>query len=325
MKYKQVTYEERCTIETLLNDGVNVTQIAKHLKRSKSTISREIKRNTVDGYYDSKDANKKCYERKLHKFFMFRWKYQEFEKYFSKYYDKRYCGVKATMHKISVFHPEVLRPSERHVFKWIKSRNWIFTPKDRLRTYYVKGGKRSVGIFSRFKGRYVKPIWARPKYIDNRTDFGHWEIDLIIGKRANGYTNVLTFNERMSRKVFSLHVASKDPFKINSALYKLIKQEDLPVKSITVDNGVEFSRLGLVAKWINAIIYACEPYASFQRGSNENLNGMIRRTFKKGTNFNDVTPSNLKDVTDKINNMPREMFGWKSSNEMYEHYLKLFK
>ena len=105
-------------------------------------------------------------------------------------------------------------------------------------------------------------------------------MDLIIGKKEHGYENLITFQERLTRKI-----KTKDPMKLNSTVYQLIKKNNLKVKSITIDNGFEFSKIGLLAKWINCYVYFCEPYASYQRGSNEHVNGIIRRFWKKGTDF----------------------------------------
>ncbi|MDJ1647628.1 IS30 family transposase, partial [Mycoplasma phocimorsus] len=157
----------------------------------------------------------------------------------------------------------------------------------------------------------------RPKKIDLREEYGHWEADLVLGKRASGYRNVLTLTERKTRVGFAAFVNSKSPHEINSKLKEMIKHYNLIVKSITIDNGLEFEKIGILAKWLEITIYRAEPYASFQRGSNENWNGLIRREFKKGYNFNLITELDLLEVVNKINNMPREIFNWKSSQELF--------
>lgn len=111
--------------------------------------------------------------------------------------------------------------------------------------------------------------------------------------------------------------------KINSILYKLIKENNLNVKSITIDNGIEFEKIGLLAHWVDCIVYFCEPYASYQRGTNENINGLIRRKYKKGTNFNLISDQELNELQDTINNMPRKMFNFYSSNDIYKMYKKI--
>jgi IS30 family transposase len=110
-----------------------------------------------------------------------------------------------------------------------------------------------------------------------RLEEGHFEGDLIIGKQYNGYQNIVTLNDRKTRKLYATFVRSKDPWKVNEAFRKMIKDNNLKVKTLTLDNGIEFERISILAKHLNFKVYLCDPYASFQRGSNEHLNGMIRR------------------------------------------------
>lgn len=187
----------------------------------------------------------------------------------------------------------------------------------------MKGRKRKLGIYSKFKDKRVLPIWVRPKYVDLREEFGHWELDLIIGKKANGFDNLLTFSERKTRILFISRIKSKNPMKINSCLYKLIKENNLKVKTIITDNGIEFEKIGLLANWIDCQVYYCEPYASYQKGSNEHLNGIIRRFYKKGFDFSTITDFDINDMQNKINHMSREIFSWKSSYDMYEYENKI--
>lgn len=322
MKYLQLKHDERALIDYLLNkEKRSISYIAKQLGRSKSTISREIKRNSFVYGYDFNLANKKTIERQYHKHMMHILKYQEFTKIFLQYYDKRYHGIEATHNKIKSLYHNIKIPSCRQVYNWINDGIWIIKKQDRLRTWYKKGGKRTSGIFSRFKNKRVMPIWVRPKYIDKRQEYGHWEIDLIIGKKANGFENLLTLTERMTREIYVRKIKTKNPMKCNSEIYKLIKENNLLVKTITCDNGIEFEKIGLLASWLDIVVYFCEPYASYQRGSNENANGLIRRTYRKGHDFTTVSQTELILLQEKINNMPRKIFGWQSSNQIKQEII----
>nr|WP_257536375.1 IS30 family transposase [Mycoplasmopsis bovis] len=210
--------------------------------------------------------------------------YAEFEKFFLEKFDKRFYGIVATARYIKQTFPNIASPSIRTIFNWIKTRKWKLKPRDRLRIFYKKGGKRTASVVSRLIGdsHYVYPIWG-PKYIDLREEYGHWESDLIIGKRSNGYDNVLTLVERQ-----------------------------------TIDNGIEFERMGLLGKWLNIKIFRAEPYASFQRGTNENWNGMIRRMFHKGFDFNSISQVQLDDVVNQINEMPRKILNWQKPIELFK-------
>nr|WP_257536436.1 IS30 family transposase [Mycoplasmopsis bovis] len=159
--------------------------------------------------------------------------YAEFEKFFLEKFDKRFYGIVATARYIKQTFPNIASPSIRTIWD----------------------------------SHYVYPIWARPKYIDLREEYGHWESDLIIGKRSNGYDNVLTLVERQTRMGFAVKIKSKSAFLVISKLKKIIQDHNLIVKSITIDNGIEFERMGLLGKWLNIKIFRAEPYASFQRAS----------------------------------------------------------
>ena len=113
--------------------------------------------------------------------------------------------------------------------------------------------------------------------------------------------DILFNQERKTRMVFIEKIKTKDPMKLNSKVYQLIKRNNLYVKSITIDNGIEFSKIGLLAKWINCYVYYCEPYTSYQRGSNEHINGIIRRFWKKRTDFSQLSCSDILDTQNKIN------------------------
>ncbi|MGL4950763.1 MAG: IS30 family transposase [Mycoplasma sp.] len=316
MLYNQITNDERKIIDYLWNQQKrSISFIARELNRSKSTISRELKRNqTIDGYV-FEIADEKYEKRQWHKHCMHTLKYEEFSKLFLKYYDKRCHGVEATYNKIINNHPNIKSPSLRQIFNWIKNNRWVIKRSNRLRQFYKRGGKRTVGIFSKFNNKRVLPIWTRPKYIDNRSIYGHWEVDLVIGKKTSGYANLLTLTERKTRETYISKIYSKNPMKCNSEIYKLIKKNNLQVNSITCDNGIEFEKIGLLANWLDCMIYFCEPYASYQRGSNEHANGIIRRWYKKGTNFSEVTDQEIIELQNTINNMPRKIFNWLSSSE----------
>lgn len=317
--YNHFSKNERLFIDQWYNvDHKSIREIAKLLNKSPSSVSREINRNLVNGDYVYLIADKKANERTWHNHSMYLAKYKKFTELFLKHYDKRTFGVYPTMHLIKSKYPWVKQPSCRQVFRWIKQDRWAVKMRNRLRWNYKPGGKRSNGFWSNIYSRYVQPFWVRPKEIDSRKTFGHWELDLIIGKKSNGYKNIITLNERKTRMLFTSFVWTKLPWKVSSAIWKLIKKHDLPIKTITIDNGVEFEKIALVGKWADCIIYKCEAFASFQRGSNENLNGFIRRYWKKGTDFNDFNDNHLQEITNKINEMPRRIFKWKSSKEMYE-------
>ena len=313
--FKQLSKEERFLIDKSFNEEQkSIRQIAKLLKRSPSTISRELKRNLdYGGIYKYKIANYKAKARSWHNHSMYLLKYKDYSEKFHSLYDKRIRGVKNCSKILEL--TDLNKVSWRQVYNWINSSRWLLRKSDKLRVWYKKGGKRTNGIFSKFNDKRVLPIWVRPKYIDKREEFGHWELDLIIGKKANGFENIVTLTERKTRMLFMTKIKTKNPMKVNSAVYKMIKENNLHIKTITTDNGIEFEKIGLLASWVDCLVYFCEPYASWQKGSNEHINWLVRRFYKKGTDFTNVSDEELIDTQNKINLMDREMFNWASSYE----------
>lgn len=314
---------DRFLIDTMYNaEHKSIREIARILGKNPSSVSREIKRNKVLGDYVYLIADNKAKERQWHCHAFYIEKYKEFTRLFKKYYDKRYCGVYETLHVLKEKYQKLKFPSEHQIFRWLKSDRWTISRKDRLRHQYQHPKKRTVGVFGEIKRHFVRPIWSRPKYISLRQEIGHWEGDLIVGVKAKGHKNILTLNDITSRKLYAVFVPDKNPFTINRTIEKMIIENQLPFNSLTLDNGLEFQAIGSLAKFMDFPVYICEPYASYQRGSNENLNGMIRRFWRKGTDFNNITEEELQEVVSKINNMRRKMFNWKSANDIWEEKKK---
>ncbi|WP_412032374.1 IS30 family transposase [Malacoplasma muris] len=324
MLYNHLSEKERAIIEFMFyQEKRSLNSIAKELNRHRSTISRELKRNESCGIYNSNNAHKKYLNRKWNSHAFYLDRYKSFTDLFLDKFRKIDHGVEATCHYIK---KKIILVSKHQVldrfFNWIKSNRWKLKRSDRLRKGYVKGRKRHKGMFSKFDEKYVFPFWARPSKIEKREEYGHFEADLIIGKRKAGYSNLLTLVERVTRMTYIIKVKNKNSFTINSTIKKLVEENNLEVKTITIDNGIEFNKIGILAYWLNCKIYYCEPYASFQRGSNENANGIIRRFYKKGTDFDLLTDDDVVRLQNRINLMPRKMFGFKSSYEINKHYIE---
>ncbi|BBG40652.1 transposase [Mycoplasmopsis californica] len=320
-KYTHITKSDREAIKSYLEINLSIRKIANILHKNPSTVSREIKRNLDKfGKYSPFYADIKAQRRHYHKYYFkfLNSKYSEFSELFLKKFDKKYYGVKLT-HKYIKENFKIKIPCLKTVFNWIKTNKWIIKRSNLLRSSYKKGGKRHASVISRLvtSADYVFPIWTRPKSIDNREEYGHWEADMIVGKRATGYNNILTLTERKTRVGFAILIPSKNPMKVNAALRKLVLERQLIVKTITIDNGIEFEKIGILAKWLDIKIYRAEPYASFQRGSNEHWNGLIRREYKKGFDFNQISQEILDQITKRINDIPREILGWKSANDLF--------
>ena len=291
------------------------------MKRHHSTISREIKRNKCAfcGQYSGEQANYHAKKLANHKYFFRLEKYKEFIKFFYKHFEKRYHGVYLT-YKLAIQKLQNVKfPSYRQVYNWIRNKRFAITKKDLLHKTYYKGGRRKVGKIGRVFKKWMIPIALRPKIINERKRIGDFEIDLIIGQKAHKNHHLMTIVDRKTRFGYIIKVLSKNDWIVYKTLRDFIINHQIKIKSITVDNGLEFAKLGLLAKELKIKVYFCEPYCSFQRGTNENFNGLIRRTWKKSTIFNNITSQEINKVQSLINNMPRKMFNDMSSSELYNH------
>ncbi|MBW0594541.1 IS30 family transposase [Mycoplasmopsis anatis] len=229
MNYSQLKPEERLIIQ--IHYGVKtLKEIGQMLKRSVSTISREIKRNSdINGFYDASYATKKtkirqCYSRN-HKAYADK----EFNEFFTKNYEKNYHGVEATL---NLYRKTTNKKgySIRTIYKWIKSNIWVLKMNNRLRKSYVKNGKRRVDYKIRLTNgnQYVYPIRMRPKDIEKREKYGHSEIDLVIGKRGKGHEHLITLVERKTRFTIIKRVKNKYAFEINKVINEIIDKYDYP-------------------------------------------------------------------------------------------------
>lgn len=175
-------------------------------------------------------------------------------------------------------------------------------------------------------------IEKRPEEVDSREAFGHWEGDTIYSAKNTGKAALLTLTERKTRKEFIIKVKNRKAETIVHALDRLEKKMGAKkfraiFKSITVDNGTEFADTeGMEGSYINkktqrTKLYYCHPYSSFERGTNENQNGMARRKHPKGTDFSKVTTRQIAETEAWMNDYPRPMFGYRSSNELFAEEL----
>jgi len=302
MNYKQLNEEKKAQIDILLAQGLSMRKTAEILGISHSTISRY--KNNI--YKKRKiDINKK---------------YDIFLKYLYEHYDYRFCSIEICVIKFKKSYLLANCPSVKQVYNWVNEGKIKLTKKD-LCYKKRKGKKTSMMNHTKwnFDHKTVLPISLRPKYINKRDELGHLEIDSIIGKR-NEFDSIISIVDRCSRRVWLIKAEYKQEYYIANLIYNYIIKNEIIVKSITVDNGLEFKALGIAAKKLGVKLYKCDPYCSFQRGSNERMNALVRRYLPKGTSFKITTQIYLDDIMFNINSMPRKIFGYKSAYDMEIEY-----
>ena len=205
------------------------------------------------------------------------------------------------------------------------------TPLEKLRPLFMhcKCGK------SASRAPAGESIEQRPEEIDGREEFGHWEGDTVYSGKGKRKTTraLLTLTERKTRKEIIIAIPNRKAETVVKALDALERKLGARrfraiFKSITFDNGTEFAAAeGLERSCVNkrmprTKVYFCHPYSSWERGTNENTNGMIRRRFPKGTNFAAVTNAQIAQAENWINNYPRKILGYKSSEIVFRECLR---
>lgn len=171
-------------------------------------------------------------------------------------------------------------------------------------------------------------IEQRPQEVAERNTFGHWEMDSVIGKAEGKKQSLLVFTERLTRFEIIVRVNSKTSRSTVSAIDNVFRKYPKQIfKSITVDNGSEFQDFDGMQNDKKGNqrtrIYYCHPYSSYERGSNERQNRIIRRHFPKGSNFAKITAKDCQKAQDTINNMPRKILGYCNSAELSNHYISV--
>ena len=334
-KGKHLNYSERQSIERWFNrDKRTKVEIAELLDRTEKTIRNEIKRGLVrnlttlleeiwvysadvaqqkyEYYLKAKGPNLKIandYELK-----------EYVEKSIKK--DRKSPEVIAEEIKGMKFKTRMCARTIRNNIASgdiydIKSKDMIYNKKH-------KEKNKEKRIFEKVPAE--KSIDYRPEEANRREEYGHWEGDLVIGKRKKGAV-LLTFTERMTREEIIIKLASKEAKEVEKALDMLerIYKKDFSkkFKTITFDNGAEFRNWKSLEKSYDkrktkprTQVYYAHPYCSGERGSNENGNRLIRRFIPKGTDITLITEEFIKQIEDWINNYPRAMFKYKSTNQI---------
>ena len=343
-KYKQINEAERELIERLLRNNTPKKQIARMLNRSITTIRKEIKRGSVEQRKEikttKKDANIPLYKTELVYFADVGQRiYKQNRSHcgrkckiiecrdFLNYVEQQVKSDKLWSLDAAAGHAKKLNLFEQTVttqtlYNWVDLGLCSTRNIDLLKKVGWKTHQKKVREHKKCLGRSID---ERPEIVDSRLEFGHWEGDDIVGKDSKGHW--ITLIERKTRMGFIFNVKDKQACRIVEVVDRLERMFGalfpLVFKTITFDNGTEFSSSNLMEGNQRTIIYYAHPYSSWERGSNENWNGIIRRYFPKGTSFDDVQDEDLRRIQNMINNMPRKMFNYNSSRELFSQELQI--
>lgn len=172
------------------------------------------------------------------------------------------------------------------------------------------------------RGRILgrRSIHVRPAIIDDRERYGDWEIDTVIGKRGSGA--IVTLLERKSRFYLVKKVTSKHADAVADATIAMLQPFKVLVHSITADNGLEFADHERIVEELDTDVYFADPYASYQRGANENANGLLRQYVPKGTDLRNVTNELMAKYQQRLNLWPRKTLGFIQPDIIFKEQLQ---
>lgn len=340
--YSHLSWTDRLRIEKMRKDGIKVTEIADALHVHYSTIYRELKRGTythlntdltTEERY-SPDIAQAAYNANLTA------KGPELK-------------IGHDIHFATYIEDKIVNEhySPAAVLGEIEAKNITFETTICLRTLYSYIDK---GVFLRVtnkdlphrgkrkEGRHYRNVRAarpprgesieqRPAEIKRRETFGHWEMDTVVGRKKSKPV-LLVLTERLTRKEIILKMKDRTASSTVKAIDRLERRYGKSFfkalfKTITVDNGVEFADCAGLESSIHGgqrtNIYYCHPYSSWERGSNENQNGLLRRPFPKGTDFTRVTNKAVAAAEAWLNGYPRAIFGYRCAEDVFQEHLAL--
>ena len=308
--YAQLTQGQRYQIEALLKTGHNQTMIAKVLSVHKSTISRELKRNHGLRGYRPKQAQEKATMRQYEKFQpripAITWTLVE-ALIKQDWSPEQISGRLFKEQGISVSHESIYLHIYQDKYQGGDLHKHLRCQKKR-RKRYGKQDRRGC-IPNRIS------IDERPAIVNNKSRVGDWEGDTIIGKGHQGV--VATLVERKTQYTVLTASKTKQAPQVRQRIEKALAPHRSRVYTITYDNGLEFAEHQKMAQTLSADIYFAHPYASWERGLNENTNGLIRQYLPKSRRLDNVTQKELKHIMDQLNHRPRKSLGFKTPYELF--------
>jgi IS30 family transposase len=315
-----LTPVERGKIEAYLKQGLLLSAIATRLGRVVSTISREITRNSTAKGYCAQTAQERYEMRRAPCRPKTKMDYKPLRDFVIEKIREEEWTPEIVAKRLPVEYPDIpgMRISHETVYRAIYAQDalrflLVFLPQRRPKRRKRGQGKtrRGPSIPNRVG------IAQRPKHIEERKEAGHWEGDTVVGKNQDGF--ILTLVERSSRLLHAVKTTTKCAAEVASAaIDALIDRPVSWVKTITFDNGTEFAHHERIARDLGVDIYFADPYSAYQRGTNEQVNGLIRRYLPKGTSFKSLSNQELHGIVERINNRPRKCLGYRSPYEVFQ-------
>jgi IS30 family transposase len=313
LKYQQLSQEERYTIIALLKTHISKAEIGRRMNRSRSTISRELIRNLrPSGYYAASVAQDYAVARRHKSRRGSHFSEEQWQTIlFLLRLDFSPEQISNTLKRFALFsisHETIYqyllydRKKGGSLYKHLR-----FVPKRRRKRYNSHDSR------GRLAGKSY--ITERPTYINNRSQIGHWEGDTVIG--CDRHHCIVTLVERKTGFVIIKKITARTAEQVTAVCIKAIKEHDRMFKTITFDNGTEFHGYKDIEKATSVKFYFAEPYHSWERGTNENTNGLIRQYLPKKSCMKKTTQEDCDRIAYRLNTRPRKRHCYKTPEELY--------
>ena len=339
-----LTYEERLEIERMLKSRTKYTiqQIADEIKRNKSIVSREIQRNSyikwndrIAKYVRIYSATKAQWQYENRKKNAGRKSSVETDRAMKQFIEDKILKEKWSPKEVAGYIKKhnikfKIQPSFQAIYYWIEKKQLKIKEIDLVHKMKLKP-KNKEERTERLPRNEEKSIHNRPEEIERNKEFGHWELDCVEGKKDSKKT-YMTLLERVTKKYIVIEMKEHTNQCVKEAIDSLEERYGKYFKeifkSMTTDNGHEFLNYEKIEKSKNdekerrTIVYYTDPYSAWQKGMNENCNGILRRFIPKGTDLNKITTEKLEDILKKINGKPRAILGYETADELFEKEIK---
>lgn len=328
VKGKHLSYENRALIQIRLKDNYSIRAIAREIGCSPSTVSNEIARGSVTLYNGQvirykASTGQKTYENNRkhccrHYNFLSR---SAFLRYMQQHFIEDGWFLDACVGRAlldGIFTREQI-VCTKTLYRYVDLSLFGIKNHNLPEKLRRKTKKHSCRLHKKKLGRSIE---ERPKEIESRDEFGHWECDLVLGNKTRDDQVLLTLVERKSREFLMLPIAGKTSECVMKAMKQL--QETYSehfgevFKTITTDNGSEFADLSELEKMADTLVYYAHPYTSSDKGTVERHNGLIRRFIPKDKRIDDFTGQQISDVETWCNSLPRKLLGYRTPDEIFE-------
>lgn len=322
-----ITYEERVKIEYMMKKKYTMREMSEELGRNKSIISREINRHC-----EIKSDYETGIKRKVYRASVAQGKYEyskkqagrktKLDRRLKQYIEEKILKEKWSPEEVAGYIKEKdikfeIQPSFQTIYYWIETKKLKVTELDLV--HKAKKKKKKKEKVEKLPKHKEKSIHNRPKEIDEKKEFGHWELDCVEGSKGSKKT-YMTLLERITKKyiVIEMEEHTNECVKkgIDSLEEKYGENFKKIFKSMTTDNGHEFLNYDKIEKSKNkeeerrTKVYYADPYSSWQKGMNENCNGILRRFIPKGIDLKEKSEGKLEEIVKKINGKPRKILGF---------------